>query len=454
MSNLKKIAEFRFAVVAGLLAAPPEPNELTLELDKLAEKIWEDPLSGDPVQFHRRTIERWYYDAKKTESPVEALYPKKREGESKLSAEMVQELDRSYHEFPNWTVQLHHDNFRVWCLQKRVETPSYSSVRRLFRRRGWQRCKQVRPKEIRSYENPYVGGLWHLDFHHGRRLVIAPNGKKKVPICLCILDDCSRVCSHVQWFFHEDTRVLVHGFAQALLKRGLPRALMSDNGSAMTSAEFTQGLSRLGIKHELTLPYSPHQNGKQESFWGTLEGRLMSMLEAEPNLSLEDLNKATSAWVEMEYNRREHSGLKMTPLEKWSKAKSVLRDSPPLMTLRKAFRREAKRRVRRSDGTFPVNGIRFEVPVQFRTLQVVHIHYADWDLSLMDLVDPKTKQVISPIYPLDLEKNANQVRKPLEAILPSEAKEQLKRPRLLEKYIEDYSAEGAPISYIPIEEET
>ncbi len=51
------------------------------------------------------------------------------------------------------------------------------------------------------------------------------------------------------------------------MKRGLPRALMTDNGAAMLAEETRQGLSRLAIVHETTLPYSPYQNGKQEVFW-------------------------------------------------------------------------------------------------------------------------------------------------------------------------------------------
>ena len=177
----------------------------------------------------------------------------------------------------------------------------------------------------------------------------------------------------------------------------------------------------------------------------------MSLLDVEPNLSLEKLNQTTQAWVEMEYNHRVHSGIKMTPLEKWSKAKSVLRKSLPMADLRKAFRREVKRRVRRSDGTFTLDGVRFEVPVQYRTLEVVTVHYPKWDLSLVDLVDPKTSAVLCPIYPIDLERNANQIRESFETTdKPPEVKRTT--PRLLEKYIEDYSAEGAPIAYIPIEE--
>jgi hypothetical protein len=57
------------------------------------------------------------------------------------------------------------------------------------------------------------------------------------------------------------------------------------------------------IVHDKTLPYSPYQNGKQEAFWGTLEGRLMEMLDGCAELTLDFLNTATQAWVEIEYNR-------------------------------------------------------------------------------------------------------------------------------------------------------
>ena len=96
--------------------------------------------------------------------------------------------------------------------------------------------------------------------------------------------------------------------SQAMQKRGLPRAAMSDNGSAMTATEISEGLARLGILHQTTLPYSPYQNGKQETLWGSVEGRLMAMLEGIDDLTLIRLNEATQAWVEQDYNRKRHSG--------------------------------------------------------------------------------------------------------------------------------------------------
>jgi putative transposase len=113
----------------------------------------------------------------------------------------------------------------------------------------------------------------------------------------------------------ETAEDLVHGLSQAIQKRGLPRALLTDNGSAMVAEEVTEGLMRLGIIHERTLPYSPYQNGKQEAFWGTLDGRLMKMLDGLAELMLELLNDASQAWVEIEYHRSVHRETSSSPVD-------------------------------------------------------------------------------------------------------------------------------------------
>ena len=132
------------------------------------------------------------------------------------------------------------------------------------------------------------------------------------PMLLGVIDDRSRLVCHLQWYLDETAESLVHGLSQAFMKRGLPRALMTDNGAAMLAEETVSGLARLGIVHQTTLPYSPYQNAKQESFWGRVEGRLMAMLEGEQALTLDLLNQATQAWVEQEYHRTHHSEIDAT----------------------------------------------------------------------------------------------------------------------------------------------
>src|SRR6266571_2113490 len=158
-----------------------------------------------------------------------------------------------------------------------------------------------------------------------------------------------RAWCHAQWYRSETAADLIHGLSQAFLKRGLPRSLLTDNGSAMIAAETQQGLQRLGIVHATTLPYSPYQNGKQETFWGQVEGRLLAMLDNYADLTLAFLNQATQAWIEMEYHRAIHSETGQTPLKRFLESPNVGRPSASLEDLRLAFCQKTTRTQRRSD---------------------------------------------------------------------------------------------------------
>jgi transposase InsO family protein len=309
-------------------------------------------------------------------------------------------------------------------------------------------------RETRSYEVTHVHGLWHLDFHAGSRPVLTPSGQWQKPQLLGVLDDRSRLCCHLQWYLDETAESLIHALSQAFQKRGLPRALLTDNGAAMTAAETTEGLERLGIVHHTTLPYSPEQNGKQESFWGQVEGRLLPMLEGEPELTLALLNTATQAWVEEEYQRKEHSEIREAPLARWMRGPSVGRESPNSDALRRAFRTEVSRKQRRSDGTVTVEGVRFEVPAAYRTLLQLRLRAARWDLASVDLVDPRSGGHLATLLPLDKARNAERIRR---VVTPASAAESLRPVGIaphLRGLMADYAATGLPPAYLPKHDDT
>ena len=222
----------------------------------------------------------------------------------------------------------------------------------------------------------------------------------------------------------------------------------------MVADEVTEGLLRLGIVHERTLPYSPYQNGKQEAFWGTLEGRLMTMLEGVAQLTLASLNEATQAWMEIEYNRATHREISGPPVERFARAPDVLRTSPSSEALRDAFRLETGRIQRRSDGTISLEGVRFEIPARYRHFREVAVRYARWDLGRVDLVDRKSGMILAPIYPLDRAANADGRRAFVAAdrgdVPPEGAPcRDGAVPPLLKAILAEYSAPGLPPAYLP-----
>jgi transposase InsO family protein len=467
-------ARFRFSVVGSLLSSPPARGELKAAIGSLAAKTWTHPVTGRDVRFASKTIERWFYRARhEQDDPVGVLRQAVRKDCGKVSMKpaLVAYLAKQYHERRHWTYQLHYDNLKalVKADEKLGPLQSYSTVRRYMVARGMVRKPRLKPKgrpgelfaaerrerrEIRSYEAEYVGSLWHLDFHHSSLKVVTSRGQWERPLALGILDDHSRLCCHLQWYLSETVEDLVHGLSQAIQKRGLPRALMTDNGSAMVADEFTEGLLRLGVLHEKTLPYSAYQNGKQESFWANLEGRLMEMLGNLSELTLEFLNRATQAWVEIEYNRARHREIGCSPVTRFARAPDVLRRSPSSDALRAAFRIEAKRRQRRSDGTISLDGVRFEIPARYRHFQDVVVQYPRWDLSQVDLVDPRERTVLARLRPLDRTANADGRRaviasQPDEVPTNDRPQSRAELPPLLKQILAEYSATGLPPAYLP-----
>ena len=366
-------------------------------------------------------------------------------------------------------MQLHYDNLAVQVTEDEAlgRLPSYGTIRRYMKAQGYHRRRlpktqtaaanraayRLERHEVRSFEAEHTLALWHLDFHHGSHKVLTRSGQWMTPLLLGVIDDHSRLICHLQWYLDETAESLVHGLCQGFQKRGLPRALMTDNGAAMQADEFCQGLQSLSILHETTLPYSPYQNAKQECFWATLEGRLMAMLESVADLTLERLNKITQAWVEQEYHRTQHAEIGTCPLNRYLDSPNVGRDCPDSETLRRAFRSMGTRRQRRSDGTLSLAGIRFEVPARYRHLETLQISYARWDLSAVELVDPHDLTALCALYPLDKTANAEGQRRRLDSMettptaIPQKTGTEL--PPLLHKLVAEYAATGRPPAYLP-----
>jgi transposase InsO family protein len=461
--------------VGPLLAAPPEPGLLAAEFEKLTLKKWTHPVSGELVHFKFSTIERWYYQAlNASDDPVGALRRKVRKDAGQhpsMGAPLVSALHEQYRGHKNWSMKLHADNLRA--LARKAPglgvVPEDSTLRRFLRTHGMVRQRRLGPsgsagaqraeqrleeREVRSFEATHVHALWHLDFHHSSLKAVLPSGEWVIPVLLGILDDRSRLCCHMQWYLAENAENLCHGMGQALQKRGRPRKLFTDNGSAMLAHETRLGLHALSILHDTTLPHSPYQNAKVEVFWAQVEGRLMKMLQNEPALTLRLLNEATQAWVEMEYNRKVHSETGQTPLARMLAGPDVSRSCPQSAQLRQSFCTHEVRTVRRSDGTVSIGGVRFEIPNAYRHFLRVDVRFASWDLSVAYLCDERLNKVLCSLNPVDKAGNADGIRRTLQAPAGGPNNDVEKPPPggiapLLVELMAQYAATGMPPAYLP-----
>ena len=202
-----------------------------------------------------------------------------------MSDAVRQAVLAQYAAHKSWSVQLHHDNL-VALAETQARSQAGAVLRdaaplhaaptastsggasRRARPHGAERAEARSPIARSAATRPSTSTACGIGI-----VITAPRrcsrraASGETPILFGVLDDRSRLACHLQWYLAETAEIIAHGLSQAFQKRGLPRAALSDNGAAMTAAEITEGLARLGILHQTTLPYSPYQYVAQPNMW-------------------------------------------------------------------------------------------------------------------------------------------------------------------------------------------
>jgi transposase InsO family protein len=256
-------------------------------------------------------------------------------------------------------------------------------VHRLLQTHGLSRIEGSAslPEEKRSFVAEHAGTIWYGDVMHGPQLSFG--GRRTRTYLVSLMDDASRLIAHSAFCFSE-TAIDIEGvLKQALLKRGVPRMLIVDNGAAYRASTLQGICARLSIRLVYCRPYAPEGKGKLERWHRSLRDQFLSELDTTHIHDLADLNARLWAWVEQLYHRTAHSGLgNQTPLARYQQ------DLPRIRTLGtraaqldELFLHRIARYVRR-DGTVSFQGKRFEVPYELAGKTVLLV------------VDPHTATVV------------------------------------------------------------
>jgi putative transposase len=179
-------------------------------------------------------------------------------------------------------------------------------VQRLYREEGLavrRRGKKRRSEAPRPIRQPLSerNKRWSMDFmsdtlSSGRRFR-----------CLTIIDEFSRECLAIH-VAHSIPAVRVIEVLEHLREeRGLPRVIVTDNGSEFTSRAFDAWAYARGVTIDFIQPGKPVQNAFIESFNGTLRDDCLNLHWF---LSLADAKRQIELW-RCDYNEyRPHSSLR------------------------------------------------------------------------------------------------------------------------------------------------
>ncbi len=158
------------------------------------------------------------------------------------------------------------------------------------------------------------------DARDGIWLPKAPGSKQvRKTYLFAWVDDYSRRILHAEYFWDEKLPRMEKTFKTMVLRWGIPKKCYLDNGHVYIAAHFAFILTELMIKKIHHGPYKSWAKGKVEAVMKTLKRDFQPEAQQAGFMTLEELNSALWAWVDVDYNRRNHSSTGEPPALRFEK---------------------------------------------------------------------------------------------------------------------------------------
>lgn len=267
----KQVAVFRFGVIADFVTGPPMPRSEKRRLlrEKCARK-WIIPFS-DRTYIGMSTIRDWIACYQTGGRKLEALYPRGRSDSGvprSIDDETAANLIQVRKEMPKDTVAAVIETMQ----RRRLITPGVvlanTTIWRFLTHHGLMPSAASPAVDRRKFEAERSNDIWQSDVMHGPLVMVG--GRRRKTYLIAFIDDHSRLIPHAAFYLSENTDTFLNALEQALLKRGLPRKLYVENGSAYRSRHLESTCAQLAIALIHARAYQPQGKGKVERFFRTV----------------------------------------------------------------------------------------------------------------------------------------------------------------------------------------
>ena len=308
----REIALFRFSLIAPILNNT-YPNKTVKDyLEEICAKVYDSPL-GLKKEYAPSTIKEWLrlYKTK----GIDGLYPKNRsdKGESrKLKAEVKELVISLKKANPKRTAKSIYQEIIITTKVKPFEL-SLSTVQRYIKNLDLSTDSNIKDRRAFEFEN--ANDCWQSDISVGPYLTI--NGVKHKTYIVAFLDDASRLIVSCKAFKSDNLLSVLEVFKDAVATRGVPKKVFFDNGKVYRSGQMELICASLGCALCFAEPYSPQSKGKIERWFQTLQKQWQQLIDTSSFQSIDELNKSLNEYVELNYNRAYHNGIKDKPINKF-----------------------------------------------------------------------------------------------------------------------------------------
>ena len=368
----QQISTFRFGIIHDLVGhVELEPGDQERLIREKCARKWVIPFS-EKTSISRSTMLRWVKLYKDSGGRLESLCTQDRSDQGKSRA-MDQETSLSLislrREFPRATVPRLIAEMNNRRLVSPGVTLNTTTVYRFLHQHDLMELSRPVPEDRRRFEAELPNDLWQLDCMHGPR--IEHEGKRRKTYLIAFMDDHSRLVTHGEFFLSESVKPVLMALEGALLTRGLPRKIYTDNGAAFRSHHMEHVTASLGVALIHARPYKPQGKGKIERFFRTVRSEFLTGFKGTTQF---DINQTFDLWLNRIYHQRKHSSTGQAPFARFTAKMECLRPAPD--NLKDHFRKAARRKVAK-DRTISLNGRIFEAPVALIGKQVTVLFHPE-----------------------------------------------------------------------------
>jgi transposase InsO family protein len=258
------------------------------------------------------------------EGGFEALARKPRDDRGKPRAHTAAMIDRAV-EIKRDQAKRSHVAINTFLKAEFGTTIPKSTLYQYLKAAGATRMKLgvTKKKVRRRWTRDHSNALWVGDFEDGPYVLYQ---EQAVPTYFSGFVDChSRLLVEGRYYYRENLDVLIDSFLRALAAHGAPLELYVDRAKVYQSRALRAVCYKLNLNLRFRPVRDPPAGGLIEKMIQTLQSQFETEVRRGDILTLDELNRAFSAWLQMSYHRERHSETGQPPQERYEQGLRVIR---------------------------------------------------------------------------------------------------------------------------------
>ena len=232
--------------------------------------------------------------------------------------------------------------------QQHGQTVARSTLYRHLKAAGATRLKLgVTQQKVRKrWTCEHTHEMWAGDFEYGPYVLV--DGQSVQSYLSAFIDVCSRYIVAARYYVRQNFDVLSDTLIRGFEVHGVPQKVYLDNGKVYHAQALKRACYRLGVGLLHRAIGDPATGGIIERFFETAQSQFESEVRAGDLLSLERLNEAFAAWLEVVHHQTANSETEQSPRQRYDQRLIAIRQAD-MAAVAESFLQQEERTV---DKTF------------------------------------------------------------------------------------------------------